>query len=248
MIGEGNRFFIFGDIHFPFHEKVALAIAIDACIRMKPDYIIQVGDMRDWYSATKFPRKVNLFTPKEEDSLATEQAKIFWAILCKFLPKAKKFQLLGNHCIRPMKRILEKAPEFEEYLKDAVEERYTFRGVKTIFDPREELDLHGIRFMHGYMTKLGDHCSYNQMPCVVGHTHRGGVVFQPQRDRIIFELNAGYLGDPSHPALSYTMQKKGSKWTHGFAIIDDSGPRFNSISADDIYGALRSKSLSKFFI
>lgn len=196
------------------------------CVNWEPDIIVQVGDLRDWYSASRFPRKVNIMTPKQEDELAGFYADAMWETLCKELPKADKYQLLGNHCIRPLARVLEKAPEFEEDMVERVHERYTFDGVKTIYDPREELDLDGVRFIHGYLSKLGDHAIYNQMPVVCGHTHRGGVAYIPMKEKISFELNAGYLGDASHPALSYTAQKRATKWTLGFGLIDQDGPRF----------------------
>jgi hypothetical protein len=41
----------------------------------------------------------------------------------------------------------------------------------------------------------------------------------------VYELNAGYLGDPHAKALSYTASKL-IDWTHGFGFIDEFGPRF----------------------
>lgn len=202
------------------------------CRQWKPDVIVQVGDLRDWYSASRFSRKVNLFTPKEEDTQATYYSDLLWETLNRWLPDAEKYQLLGNHCVRPIKRISELAPEFEDDYIPLLHERYTFDGVKTIYDPREELDLGGVRYIHGYLSKLGDHARFNQMPVVCGHSHQGGVVFIPQKDKVSFELNAGYLADPFHPALSYTMQKRATKWTHGFATIDTDGPRFHFLEQE----------------
>lgn len=241
-----KRTFIFGDLHFPFHNKVAFAVAMRFCRAFKPDTIIQVGDLRDWYSASRFSRKVNLFTPKEEDERATYYSSLFWDLLCTWLPRTKKYQLLGNHCIRPIKRIQEVAPEFEEDLIPHVHSRYKFDGVKTIYDPREELDLYGVRFIHGYLSKLGDHARFNQMPVVCGHSHQGGVVYLPQKDKIVFELNAGYLADASHPALTYTMQKRATRWTLGFATIDENGPRFHSLEAEYLARMARSRELKDY--
>ena len=71
--------------------------------------------------------------------------------------------------------------------------------------------------------------SYNMMNSVVGHSHLGGTVFLPFKDNILWELNCGYIGDPESLALSYTAQKKVSKWTLGYGVIDDVGPRFNPL-------------------
>lgn len=224
-----KRTFIFGDLHFPFHHKAALAVALYYCRRWQPEVIVQVGDLRDWYSASRFTRKVNLFTPKEEDQQATYLSDLFWESLGRWCPNAEKYQLLGNHCVRPIKRIGEVAPEFEEDFIPLVHDRYSFDGVKTIYDPREELDLYGVRFIHGYKSGLGEHAAFNRMPVVCGHTHRGGVMPINLHDEVIWELNVGYLADASHPALSYTMQKRATNWTLGFGTIDSDGPRFHSL-------------------
>ena len=109
-----KRTFIFGDTHFPFHHRTALAAAMCYCHHYQPEVIVQVGDLRDWYSASRFSRKVNLFTPKQEDEQATYYSDLFWESLGRWCPSAEKYQLLGNHCVRPIKRIGEVAPEFEE--------------------------------------------------------------------------------------------------------------------------------------
>lgn len=216
------------------------------CHQWKPERIIQVGDLRDWYSASKFSRRVNLFTPKEEDTQATFYSNVMWESLNKWCPNAEKYQLLGNHCVRPIKRIGELAPEFEEDYIPLLHERYTFDGVKTIYDPREELDLDGVRYVHGYRSKLGDHAAFNRMPVVCGHSHRGGVVTLNLADEIIWELNAGYLADATHPALSYTMQKKATNWTLGFGLIDSDGPRFIGIGQKFLSGVEKSHELKDY--
>jgi len=223
------RFFIFGDTHLPFHHRVALAIAIKRCIEYRPDVIIQAGDLHDRYSASKFSRSLNLMTPRDERNHANYYAQLLWGTLNEFLPAAQKYQILGNHCIRPIKRILDKAPEFEDELTEKLHEDYTFDFVKTIHDPSEELDIDGVRFIHGYM-QGGTHINHNLMNIVCGHTHQGGVWMKRIHGNIIWELNAGYLADANHKALSYTMQKKEKKWTLGYGTIDMDGPRFCPIT------------------
>lgn len=43
--------------------------------------------------------------------------------------------------------------------------------------------------------------------------------------KTLYELNAGYLGDPESKALSYTPTKI-TNWTLGWGYIDEDGPRF----------------------
>ena len=191
--------------------------------------IVQAGDLMDFYSASKFPRSYNLFTPREEVELSRNYSIKFWSILNKYCPKAEKYQILGNHCVRPIKRIMEKAPEFEEDMKRSLNELYTFEGVKTIYDTHEELVIDDVWYHHGHRSKLGDHASYNHQNTVCGHTHRGGAVFFPLEGHLkkqIWEANAGYLANPHAAGLRYTMQNKATRWTHGVLEIDQFGPKF----------------------
>jgi hypothetical protein len=103
---------------------------------------------------------------------------------------------------------------------------FEFPGVKTQDSQRAELVLDGIMFMHGYRSKAGDHANHNNLSTVCGHSHRGSVSFLRRGDEVIWELNCGFLGDPSSVPLSYTRQRTVSNWTQGFGVIDKQGPRF----------------------
>jgi hypothetical protein len=178
------------------------------------------------FSQSRFPRTHNTFTPKQEIRLGREMAAEMWAKVRETLaPGAHCYQLLGNHDIRPMKRIIEAAPDMEGFVEQAFRELFLFDGVQTITDSRQELILDGVVYHHGYRSKNGEHRDHNLMHSVVGHTHTGGVTYRQVRGEVLFELNAGFMGDPESKALSYTPQKI-TKWTQGFGVIDEWGPRF----------------------
>lgn len=217
--------FVFGDIHFPFHHKLYLAVAMYICIQFKPKYIVQIGDLHDKYSAAKFPRSYNLFTPSQEKQWCRYYAELFWGTLHEHLPQAEKYQLLGNHDVRPIRRTMEKAPEYEEEMVEALHKEYTFDNVKTIYDSREELDIDDVRFIHGWASKPGGHLELNRMNVVHGHLHKVTKACIPLGDKTITDVDVGYLADPKSKGLSYTAQKKASKWSHGFGIIDAYGIR-----------------------
>lgn len=249
-----KRGFVFGDIHFPFQHKLLFPLAVWICIKRAPQYIVQIGDLHDKYSASKFPRSHNLFTPKQEREWCKYYADLFWITLNSYLPYAEKYQLLGNHCVRPIKRVMEKAPEYESELVQILHEDYTFEKVKTIYDIRDELIIDDVWYHHGHLTKLGAHCQYNHNNTVCGHSHHGGTEYFPlngHAQKQIWEANAGYLADPLSPGLSYTMQKKATRWTHGVLEIDFMGPRFmpihvgmiENIKDDDLW-----KQLSKLWV
>jgi predicted phosphodiesterase len=214
---------ILGDTHFPFVHKDKLKRALDYIAFKKPERVIQVGDLYDMLSHGKFPRSLNVYTPKEEMAEGRRGAQDMWEEVRRIAPQAELHQILGNHDVRPMKRIIEQYPEAELFFDFS--KWFQFDGVQSHLEMRDELILENIAYIHGYRGKIGDHMEYMRRPVVCGHLHRGGVVYKNYGDAVLWELNAGYLGDPDSKALSYTAQKH-SHWTHGVGEIDQFGPRF----------------------
>jgi hypothetical protein len=217
------------DIHWPFSSQRVIDRFYEYVGDEKPDNVVINGDAWDMFSHSKYPRSHNVFTPREEERLSRQKNEDFWKEIRRRSPKSKKRQLMGNHDIRPLKRILEEYPSAEDWVKRELERLFTFEDVETTHDPREELFLREDTLVfHGYRSQLGQHRDYTLMNCVNGHTHVGGVVFRKIRGQVIWELNSGVAGDPESKGLSYTPQKI-THWTPGFAVIDKLGPRFVSV-------------------
>lgn len=213
-----------GDLHLPWASEECLTAFYTFIEKEQPVQIIQVGDLYDMYSHAKFPRSRHIYNPAEEIETGFKMAKDFWETCKKLVPNARFYQILGNHDVRPLKRVIEAYPEGEYFF--SFDKYFQFEGVQTFMDVRKELILDGIVYMHGYASRLGQHCEAYKMPVVCGHTHRGGVYYQDTpTNGMIFELNAGFMGDVQSKVLQYTSMKF-TKWTHGFGYIDEWGPRF----------------------
>jgi predicted phosphodiesterase len=225
---ENPKILCIGDIHFPFVHKQALEKLYEFCKENKPDYIVQMGDSVDFYSHSKFPRSHNEFTPQEEENMAREMLSEMWSQLTLISPSAKKYQILGNHCARPLKRVLESAPTLEHWVQKYFKEYFTFDGVETIFDHREELEINGIVFTHGFLGQEGKHRDFYLKNTVIGHLHKGWVQYRRFHNQTFWELCAGFLGDPEAKGLTYTPSKA-SNYQLGFGYIDKYGPRFISL-------------------
>ena len=216
---------VLGDLHEPFsHAKLKEAF-VAFCAENQPDWIVQVGDAVDFYSHSKFPRSHNIFTPKEEEQLARKNLERLWADLSKAAPKAKRVMLVGNHGIRPIKRVLESVPTIEHWAEKYLTDYLTFENVHTVMDTREEYMIADICFIHGFKSGLGAHRDHILSNVVCGHTHTGGASFRSFRGRTFWELNAGLAGDVEAPGLTYTATRT-TGWTLGWAWIDKHGPRF----------------------
>lgn len=218
-----SKIVVLGDIHFPYHNKKALREAIKYIKLEKPTHVVQIGDLYDQYSFSRFSRK-NITLPIKELNKARKEAVRMWQEVGAG-KQLKGYQILGNHDIRLNKRVQDKLPEAQELIQYALAPFYTFEGVTTIFDDRKELIIDNIVFIHGYRSRLGDHAKFNRRNTVVGHSHVGGAVFEQYKGEIIWELNAGYLADETAEPMRYRPQLT-SRWTLGWAIIDEHGPRF----------------------
>lgn len=213
------------DIHWPFHSQRVIERLYRFVEKEQPEIVLIDGDAWDMYSHAKFPRSHNLFTPREEQESSRQSNQEFWVEIKKIVPDAKCYQMLGNHDVRPLKRVLEVYPAAEDWIKEALKGLFTFEGVETIYDPRQELMLGSVMVHHGYRSQLGAHRDYALYNAIVGHTHRGGTVFRRIRGQTLWELNCGLAGDPEAKGLTYTPQRI-TEWTPGFGAVNEDGPRF----------------------
>lgn len=220
-----DRIASISDIHWPFQSQRVVDKFYSFIDREKPKYVLIDGDAQDKYSHGRFPRSHNVFTPREEEDKSRALNEEFWRIVKRLVPDAECVQMMGNHDVRPLKQVLDRYPEAEDWIKERMVKMFTFEGVKTIHDPREELMIGSIMVHHGYRSKLGDHRDYSRYNSIVGHTHRGGVVFRRIHGKTLWELNCGLAGDPEAKGLTYTPQKI-TDWTPGFGFVDEYGPRF----------------------
>lgn len=217
---------IISDIHWPFCNQRVIDKFYEYIAEFQPDFVILNGDAWDMYSHARFPRSHNVFTPREEQRMAREANVAFWAEVQKRTPNSKCYQMLGNHDIRPLKKVLIEYPEAEDWIADKLKELFTFEKVTTIHDPREELKIdEDTLVFHGYRSKLGDHRDFTLMNSHVGHTHHGGCVYRTVRGKVIYECNSGFAGDAEAKGLAYTPQKATTQ-TPGFSARDKWGARF----------------------
>lgn len=225
-----------GDPHHPWANSRSLRKVIAFIKKRKPRRVIQLGDLYDRYSDTRFARDLNVMTPQREHELGRREAEKMWEAIREAAgPKCELYQLRGNHDDRPMKRAFEKLPDMAHIIENGLAGFWSFPGVQTVLESKEELVLDGVFYTHGHY-RFGAHLAKYRLPVVCGHLHKGGIVFErislvnPRGDglihRTIFEANAGYLGDPMALPLKYRQLKNVYPYTQGLFLYDEDGPRF----------------------
>ncbi len=228
-----SRVFAIGDVHDPWSSKKTMSAIYRAIRRLKPDIVIQMGDRYDLFSWSKFPRTQNLYTPEQELKLGRRDAEKFWATIQEAAPKAKCIQLWGNHDDRALKRTLEKSPELEHFVRDGMASIMRFERVLTIPDSREVYMIDGVGYHHGYLAAPGAHARASLCNMVVAHTHYGCVIPIKLENKIIWELNCGYVANRFAVPMSYAAQRRFSRSTLGYGWIDADGPRFIPLNTEE---------------
>lgn len=211
------------DCHFPFHSREGIAWALDVIGTLKPEAVIQMADLYDMYSHSRYPRSLNLMTPNQEIDAGRAYAEWFWNQVKKVSPNSKCYQLGdGNHDNRANKRAYAFYAAASRWVEDATRELLTFKGVELVYGEREHLELDGVAYVHGW-GKPGDHMKAMSMPTVIGHVHTGWCIHASDGR---WEMGTGFMGDRNSSVFSYSGKKRADRSTLGLGLIDSSGPRF----------------------
>lgn len=208
---------IIGDTHFPFSNNKALKEVIGIIKKEQPTHVVQIGDLLDQYSFSKYTKSLKI-EPHKEISDGVRLATAMWNNVKRVAPKAKRIQLLGNHCVRVSKRIMERIPELEFLLEKGI---YAFSGVKVLKSDRDYVTIDGVVYCHGWYGKSSDHVRHFGAPVVHGHLHTPSISTQGPG---LWSMDVGYLGDRHSLPMSYT-QSKLTRWTLACGIVEDGKPR-----------------------
>ncbi len=212
---------IFSDIHFPFHDKRALTVAVDEAVWRMCDTVIVNGDMLDCYQLSRFNRVPTVASMKKEIACASD----FFAYLRRKLPRARIIWKLGNHEERLSAYLQTKASE----LWEMGVEKFVFEdktgasdhGVELVSDKRIIVSGH-LKILHGHEYKAGFAEPVNparglflraKTTCLAGHWHQPSHHSEPTLGgKHISCWSTGCLCHLSPPYMPL------NKWRHGFAI------------------------------
>ena len=236
LLGPFTEMLWAGDLHLPFACERSLQLFYSLVEELKPPIIGQGGDLYDTFAVKKFAGSRLVIDPREEIMTGRQMADDFWKTIRKLSPKSRLIQIKGNHDIRPMRHVIENMAEIEAFLRindnfeysddwDIFHKFFEFEGVETYHDTRTPLLIDGISIIHGF-TSPRKHRKKLQTNVLHFHLHRGGVIFEKMDDGVLrFEMDGGYMGDPSRKVFNYTPTIE-QNWTRGCSYVSKWGPIF----------------------
>jgi len=231
MVKNVQRNMVFGDIHVPYHDEVALKTTLDYARKYRPHNLVVNADLVDFYALSEFDknpnRKANI---QEELDMAN-----------KILRETRKavgkdcniFLTYGNHEAR-LQRYLWKNPELECLRDLRLDRQLALKelGIKFINGSMDywkqtngHLRLGDTAVMHGDQRINGSrggaksgYAAMNTMlqmqsSVVMGHVHRLGLVYHNSPYSQLVGVEGGCLCEI--PA--------GSNWQHGFVTFETKG-------------------------
>lgn len=217
-----KRWLLISDLHIPYHDEGAVALALDFGVRAKCDGVIILGDLLDCYQISDFNRQPDKKTLVQEIELADA---FFDALALALKPKSIVWKC-GNHEARLEGYQAKKSPElwglaqsfmtFEQFLN------LKQRGI-TWVNSQSPIYHHHLTLIHGHEWGAGRTSPVNPargaftrgVSCmVVGHEHRTSSHPEPDvRGTLFSNWSLGCLCNlhPDYRPLN--------KWNHGFAIL-----------------------------
>ena len=181
------------DLHFPNEHPNTFKFLKAVKNRLKPDYVVQIGDLVDIGTVSQYTLEPEYISPKDEYEKSLISAKKFYKLFDQCAV------ILGNHDTR----VLRKAKSFgvpECYFKDFKSLMEMPKGYK-VYD---HLKMGNTFFTHGWTkTRLKLAQAYN-MNTVEGHFHEDfGVSWQKTFSGDYFCLRVGCLIDDKSIVFNY---------------------------------------------
>ena len=218
IIHGAQRIAILSDIHFPFHDEVALEAAIEHCAKINPTIVLLNGDIIDGYEQSRFDKD-----PRRRTAVAELQMlKELFAYLRHRFPLARIIYKEGNHderwghYVARHCPVLFGMPEFNLYsmaecakygVEHVNDRRIIKAGKLNILHGHEIFGGGGVNPARALFLKTSNNA-------IIGHWHRSSEHYEKLLDNsIIGGWSTGCLCD-MHPEYARI-----NKWGHGAATV-----------------------------
>jgi predicted phosphodiesterase len=214
-----KKMLILSDIHFPYHDKQALMVALRTGKQQEVDSILLNGDILDFYQLSKFTKDYRKPSVKAELDIF----RFFIDQLKQRFPEAAIYYKLGNHEVRLDRWIKHNAQMFDgmldlEHLVDFNSANVTYLkdniGVK--FGKLNIIHGHEVRANGSLVNIARTYYMKTNSNILLGHWHQvqefatktlSGDIHGAWATGCLCKLDADY---------TYGI----NSWNHGFAIVE----------------------------
>lgn len=225
---KGNRILFLSDIHFPYQDNHALALAIEHGQKNSADCIYLNGDILDCYQLSSFERDPR----KRGFAQELEAVRQFLAILRREFPKASIYYKEGNHEERYWRYMRIKAPELIGVQAFDLPELLHLSKYNVEYIPgRTKATISKLSAFHGHEFGKSTFSPVNvarglymraKANAICGHSHQTSEHTERDvNDKIITTWSVGCLCELSPEYAPF------NKWNHGFAFITRNGSDFH---------------------
>jgi predicted phosphodiesterase len=216
-----RRVLVLSDLHYPFHDPVAIECALQFGDGYKPDAVLVNGDLIDFDRISRFD--YDSHGPSTDESIG--MVRSFWQHIKARFPRARRIWKFGNHDERMELYIMRNAPEATNEQRIAWRDKagVTESGVTVVSDKRPVM-LGKLRVLHGHEKGKGVFNPVNQArgaflrliaSVLEGHGHRTSEHTERTADGDIISCRStGCLCGlwPDYARIN--------KWDQSFATVD----------------------------
>lgn len=221
---------IIPDVHVPFERTDALLAWLK---RERPRRIVLLGDVLDLHAITEH-RKDRQWADRLDRELRLGR-RWFEALRVAAGPIAEITMIKGNHEARLDRFWDAKAPQFRNVAATTLPEIMGFKNLGVYWHD-VEVERKGVRVptgqgqvaycYHGHelrskykgSTALA-YCAAFGQNAIIGHTHRYSLEHAQVGGKVLFGIEAGYLGNPKAPAFTYAGPAP-KIWRRGWLVAD----------------------------
>jgi len=223
-----------GDTHIPYAYEPAISILLGFLRDYKPDIVVLLGDIVDFYAISRFAKDPGRKTELQSDIDKTAQ---FLADVRKATPDSRIVYIEGNHSHRLTKYLWRTAPELYSLKVLSLPIVFELDRLEIEMVPYgTEFRIGPLLFVHGDVVRKRAGATAQALlekyraNVVTGHVHRLGGVYRTWQDECLVGIEAGCLC-----SLDQEYVHK-PDWQHGFVSLQVMGDKDWSFQLHKVNG------------